>query len=326
MCVLIDVEEEFDWESGFDPGQRRVGHLSRLPELLDLLSARDLSPVGVCTYPVVEDPRAVDLLGPEIASGRMQLGTHLHPWVCPPHDAVVSDRNSFPGNLPREQEAAKLAALTEGLEQAFGTRPRVYQAGRYGLGPHSRSTLEEQGYDVDMSVSPPFDYRAEGGPDFRFASNAPHWFGEQRQLLSLPVSGGFVGWGSRFGPGLYNMATRPGLRALRLPAILSRTSAVERIRLSPEGHDAADMLRLARAMIRRGEQVLSMSFHSPSLEPGCTSYVNTEVERRDFLSRIARFIDSFVEELGGEVSTPMGLFAELRDQSPARSSGLPNAR
>lgn len=327
LCVLIDVEEEFDWEAGFDPQQRGVGHLRRLPELLDMLAKRELTPVGVCTYPVVEDPRAVDLLGPEIGAGRLELGTHLHPWVCPPHDAEVSDHTSFPGNLPREHESAKLAALTDGLFGAFGVQPRVYQAGRYGLGPHSRALLEEHGYDVDMSVSPPFDYSAEGGPDFRHAPNTPQWFGEQRRLLSLPVTGGFVGWAAgRHAARLYGLATRPGLRALRLPAFLSRSGALERIRISPEGHDATDMLRLARHLLARGEQVLTMSFHSPSLEPGCTSYVNSEAERRDFLARIARFVDAFVEQLGGEVSTPMRLFAELQQHAPDRSPSRPSPR
>ena len=62
LCALIDVEEEFDWGADFDAANRGVTHLRRLPELLDRLAPRGLVPVGVCSYPVVEDPRGVDLL------------------------------------------------------------------------------------------------------------------------------------------------------------------------------------------------------------------------------------------------------------------------
>lgn len=315
LCVLVDVEEEFDWSLPFDPRRRGVSHLRRLPDLLELLSARGLAPVGVCSYPVVEDPTAVELIGEELGAGRMVLGTHLHPWVCPP-EFDVSDHTSFPGNLPREVERAKLATLTGALHEAFGQRPRIYQAGRYGLGPSSHELLTDLDYLVDMSTSPPFDYRPDGGPDYRHAVTTPSWVSERGPLLSLPVTGAFVGRLATLGPALHPLASGPLLRALRLPAVLSRSGLLERLRLSPEGHDTSDMLRLARYLLAHDVRVLVMSLHSPSLEPGHTPYVNSDAERRDFLDRIARFIDAFVEQLGGRVCTPLELHAELLEQRP----------
>ena len=105
-----------------------------------------------------------------------------------------SARNSYPGNLPRELEREKLARLTDRITERFGTRPTVYLAGRYGLGPNTATILEELGYEVDLSPCVPMDFTADGGPDYSGATNHPYWFGEGRRLLGLPCSGDFVGW------------------------------------------------------------------------------------------------------------------------------------
>jgi hypothetical protein len=42
--------------------------------------------------------------------------------------------------------------LTDTLEAAFGTRPTVYRAGRYGVGPNTAELLQELGYEIDVSV------------------------------------------------------------------------------------------------------------------------------------------------------------------------------
>ena len=67
-----------------------------------------------------------------LEAGQCEIGAQLHPWVNPPFVEVISNRNSYPGNLPMVVEYDKLLALTDMLEEAFGSRPRIYRAGRYG--------------------------------------------------------------------------------------------------------------------------------------------------------------------------------------------------
>ena len=64
----------------------------------------------------------------------------------PPHDEEVITFNSFAGNLPMALERAKINDLTDTIEAAFGRRPVVYRAGRYGVGPNTAELLEEAGY------------------------------------------------------------------------------------------------------------------------------------------------------------------------------------
>ena len=52
-----------------------------------------------------------------------------------------------------------------------------------------------------------------------------------------------------------------------------------------------------------------MSFHSPSVVPGCTPYVGSESELEGFLDCFRRYFDFFFGELGGVTMTPV----ELRD-------------
>src|SRR3546814_11173699 len=86
------------------------------------------------------------------------------------------------GNLPPELEHAKLAALTEAIAGAFGARPVVYKAGRYGVGPATAGILEALGYRIDVSVVPFPDFSDDGGPDFSAAGFVTRWFGSDGAL------------------------------------------------------------------------------------------------------------------------------------------------
>jgi len=317
LVVLIDVEEEFDWNEEFDRAATRFEHIDALERAVDTLATHGVTPVGVMTYPAVESKDVARRLAGMVSDGRMIAGTHLHPWVTPPHDERVDRHNSFPGNLPVELEDAKLERLTARLEERLGVRPRIYQAGRYGVGPNTSSLLEARGYSVGMSVNPPFDFTAQGGPDWSNYGPSPFWFGAERPLLELPITGAFVGLADgAAGRRLHQFATSPALRPTRLAGMLARLGVVERIRLSPEGQSVEDMKRLTRALFARGERVFVFSFHSPSLSPGCTEYVRTADDLDAFLGRCSGFIDWFVDELGGETKSPIELYDALLAESP----------
>ncbi|MBI4881007.1 MAG: WalW protein [Planctomycetes bacterium] len=320
LIVLIAVEEEFDWRAGFQRSATAVTHLADLEKSLSLFESRGVKPTGLLTYPVVE---AAGSSGPlhEIArSGRMDLGAHLHPWVTPPFTEELSRGNSFPGNLPAALEEAKVAAIRARIEESLGLRPRIYQAGRYGLGPNTYSILVRHGFLVSMSASPPFDFRAEGGPDFSAAQATPSWVGPEKTLLELPVTGGFVGRAGRGAAALYRLAKARRWRFARLPALFARAGLVERMRLSPEGHSAEDLRRLTLALRARGVDVFTLSFHSPSLKPGCTSYVRSAAELARFLDRCRAYLDFFLGDLGGLPAAPLDLRARLLGDGPAQGA------
>ena len=219
------------------------------------------------------------------------IGTQLHPWVNPPYEEEVNTFNSFAGNLSRELEEAKITELTLTIESAFGRRPTVYRAGRYGVGPNTAGLLEAAGYRADVSARALFDYGEEGGPDFSRVKPLPFRVGDGG-LVELPLSAAYVGRLRRGGRGLYWAAGK----VPRARGLLSRAGLLERVALTPEDVPLRDALAAARALIADGVQWFSLSFHSPSVEPGHTPYVRTPADLRAFHAWWDGMLDFFEAE------------------------------
>jgi hypothetical protein len=318
LLVLVATEEEFDWNSAVDPKQDSVESLAGMERFLELACEDGLRPTLVVDYPVVS--QAPDALRRWREAGLADIGSHLHPWVNPPYfPAGGAVPESFPGALDPQQERAKLELLTEAIAAAVGASPKVYQAGRYGLGPRTPVWLEQLGYRVDTSPSPGFDYSAEGGPNFTAWPPGATRFEGYRDLICLPVTGSLFGGLARWGGGLHRRLQGRSARSLKLGAVLSRSGLLERVRLSPEGADLPALQRLTRTLMARGERIFTLYFHSPSLVPGHTEYVRSEAELEAFLGVLQSYWRWFRDELGGAYHTHEALAAELQVDADARA-------
>ncbi|MEM7518255.1 MAG: polysaccharide deacetylase family protein, partial [Planctomycetota bacterium] len=305
LLVVIDTEEEFDWNAPFDRANDGVGAMSDIGRAQEVFDEFGIVPTYVIDGPVASKPEGYGPLLDIHRDGRCIIGAHLHPWVSEPFDEEVCARNSYPGNLPPELEKAKLAGLLDTIEKNVGHRPTVYKAGRYGIGPNSARILAELGLEIDLSLCPPFDLSGDGGPDYsNFEAHAYRFGDPSAPLLGLPTTGGFVGAAGSLRPALYRFGNSGPLASLRAPGIFSRLGLVERLFLSPEGYQAEDCIRLTKALLARGDRLFTFSFHSPSVRPGCTPYVGNDAELRHFLEVCRRYFRFFLEELGGLASTP----------------------
>ena len=302
LLIVVDTEEEFDWSAPFSresTSTRAIPAQARAHEIYDRFG---VVPAYVVDYPVASDPAAVAFLRGLRDAGKAEIGAHLHPWVTPPHVEEVTARNSYHCNLPPELERAKLAALTDAIEAAFGERPTIFKAGRYGFGPSTQQALIELGYRIDCSFVPHTDLSGDGGPDYRGAPEAPHWLDETRGLLEVPLTVGFLGAAAGLGPRV-RLFDHAGAERLRLPGVLARTGLIARSRLTPEGTPAEEQCRLLEAMAARGHRVFSLTYHSPSLAPGHTPYVRDEADLARFLADIEAVLAFFRERLGGRFTT-----------------------
>ncbi len=68
------------------------------------------------------------------------------------------------------------------------------------------------------------------------------------------------------------------------------------------------MCALTDTLVADGIRTFALTFHSPSLKPGCTRYVRSLSERDTFLSTIDRYCDYFFGRIGGVATTPADLF------------------
>ena len=308
LFIIVDTEEEFDWSAPFSRERVGVTAIQEVGRLQQTVAPYGLKPTYVVDYPVAATSSSAETLGAFAHAGECRIGAHLHPWVTPPFDEPLVPEMSFGCNLGLPIELAKMKELTATIAARLRVRPRVFKAGRYGLGASTVSILESLDYDVDTSVIPHMDFRAESGPNFLGFSPKPAVFGHARRMLELPCTTGFIGAARRLGETLHDVASSAALEPLRAVGILSRSGLLNRVMLSPEGNRLGEMKALTRALHADGLRTFALTFHSPSLKPGCTRYVKTGADRDAFLDTINRYCDFFFTEMNGRATTAEELF------------------
>lgn len=271
FILFGDCEEEFDWGAPLDREAIATSAIAALPAATRRFAERGIVPTYLVDWPVATTKASAATMAEMSAQGLCDIGAHLHPWVNPPHEEVVNRPNSFAGALPPELELAKLKALTERLTALAGHPPVAYRAGRYGVGPQTARSLRTLGYRFDVSVRSFFDYSSEGGPDFTHHPIAPYWVDED--LLELPLTACLEG----------PLRALPGLsRHERLRGPLARSGLFNRVPLTPEGVPLKEAKRAIETLLGRGLRLFSLSFHTPTVEPGHTPYGRDAAAVKEF--------------------------------------------
>jgi peptidoglycan/xylan/chitin deacetylase (PgdA/CDA1 family) len=321
LQVIIDAEEEFDWSKPFDRHNDGVENIAHQHLAQRIFERYGIKPTYVVDYAVASQAKGYAPLRKLVEREAADIGAHLQPWVNPPFDELPEPGNdsfrSFPGNLPPELEREKLRVLSEAIEGNLGVRPVVYRAGRYGLGPSSFEMLDEMGYEIDASVLPRIDLSDKLGPNLSKIGPEPFWFGTGRKRLGIPLTTGYTGLFAGRHRTLDPLLNRPMVENARLKAVASRLRLFDRISLSPEGFTLAEQKRLTRYLLSRGQRVFNLSYHSPSLLPGCTPYVRDQESLEIFLERLESYLVWFAAELGGRFTTPLEIKQLLEEHRPA---------
>jgi hypothetical protein len=312
LFVVVDTEEEFDWSAPFSREAVSVSAIAEVDRLQTVLSPYQIKPTYVIDYPVATTLSSSARLAEIALRGECHIGAHLHPWVNPPYVEALGAHSSYACNLGVEIEREKIQRLKEAIVTHVGVTPRVYKAGRYGFGRTTAGILEALDFDVDASVNPHMDFSGDGGPSFSAFDAVPSFFGRRRTLLELPCTSGFIGAARRVGSALHRAASARWLEPFRAVGVLARSGTLNKVMLSPEGSTYAEMQALTDTLHSDGVRTFSLTFHSPSLKPGCTRYVRTLKERDAFLGTIDRYCAYFIGKLGGVPSTPGDLYDQLR--------------
>ena len=290
VLLTLDTEEEFDWKGPFTRDRHGLEHVAAIPRFQAFCEEIGAHPVYLVDWPIATDARAIEIIGDAVKRGRAEIGVQLHPWVNPPFDEEVTPRNSYAGSLPRELEAAKFAALRDQIEEAFGTAPLIYRAGRYGLGPHSADILKANGIALDTSVRSLFDYTAQHGPDYSDHPLTPYWVDDERTLMELPVTTVYWGLLRQLGKHIHRIQRH----VPTFFAAFSKFRLLERIALTPEGVTSEEAIRGIDIALNDDLPLLVLSFHSPTLAPGFTPYADTQTDVEtlyDWLRSVYAYLD-----------------------------------
>jgi len=310
LIVAVDTEAEHRWgapRQRTDNGVRNMREQVLAQRIFDKFNVR---PTYLVDYEIATQADGYGPLRELTGSQNCQIGAHLHTWESPPFEEELSEVTTYAHNLPASLQKEKLYRLTEAIASNIGVRPVVYRAGRYGIGEEMAEILRSLGYEIDMSVRPGINQTRQHGPDFRRAVNRPYWFGPDHELLEIPLTVGFCGlFSSPMLPRVlmgdfYDLLSRPGLRLVHGPGILSRLRLLDRISLTPEGIALEDLKRLTRLLVTRGNRVFSFNYHSSSLLPGVAPYVRTTGDLDRFLGKIESYLEYFFGEVRGITMTP----------------------
>lgn len=305
LLVGIDTEGDNQWDAAARERQR-FENIYALPRLHALFARHGVRPTYVITYPVATDPRSADVLRGLLAGGDCEIGAHHHAWETPPCTAEDVRRHLYASQLPLRQFEQQLVTLTTAIAAAVGRRPVSYRSGRFGFSAAHVSALESEGYLVESSVAPLFYETHKGGPEFVEAPLRPYFLaydsatraGSSR-VLEVPVSAALNRRLPRRLQYLYARAPRPYTtkRALRALGIV-------RIQwLRPSYSSLEDMIALARALVRNGEPILNLLFHSSEAIVGGSPYNRTQAELDSFLDRLERFLVFAIREVGAHPAT-----------------------
>ncbi|MGE3595680.1 MAG: hypothetical protein AB7N70_09020 [Dehalococcoidia bacterium] len=291
LTVSIDTEED-NWGSFCETGatSENIPHLLELHERMARWGAR---PTYLVNRPPLMASASVEALGQLAARPEVEIGGHCHPWNTPPSTGGGPERSMMCG-LPIAANRGKIREVTRRIESELGVRPRTFRTGRWGFGPTVSEALSAEGYLVDSSVSPFVDWSADGGPDYSTAPHRPYRFHPARpfdpdptgSMVEIPTTIGFTSGDHRRRASLRRAIELSPLRRFKVLGALDKLGVLSRRWLSPETSTADDMVRIVEACLQTGEPALGLTFHSCTLLPGVTPFVQDASDRARFLDAI----------------------------------------
>ena len=311
--VGVDTEADDQWTL---EGRKRlsVENARALPRLQALCDTYGVRPSYLVTHEMATREPSRSILRDLLATGRCEIGAHLHPWSSPPYreeDLV----GRYPSQLDDSELETQLTELTEAIETSLGVRPVSYRAGRHGFDERSLRILEKLRYRVDTSVDPLFNETRKGGPSFAGAPVSPYRPDPSNvrkagasKVLEIPVSAATA-------PFLPKALER---RFASLPAIPWRgylkRLGLRAVWLRPSYSSVEDAKALARTLVARGVPTLNMLFHSSELVPEGSPYNRTDADVDRFFEKLERVFEHIVKRLGAQGVT-YGECAEALERS-----------
>ena len=198
LLVTIDTEGDNQWDHGREV---TVDNLAYIPRFQQLCEKYNIKPTYFVTSEVCENGFGREYLGGLIASGKGEIGGHLHSWTTPPYEQKPGfeyndAQHAYASELPVEMMEAKIKNLTEQIGITFGRKPTSFRSGRYGFDENVANALAMNSYIVDSSVTPytswtndPGLANGTGGPDFIDKGPFPYYYEFQSgQLLEIPIT------------------------------------------------------------------------------------------------------------------------------------------
>lgn len=197
FIVTVDTEGDDLWSRPHAITTRNAFFLPRFQALCERYGLR---PVYLVNYEMAMCPAFVEFGRDLLARGAGEIGMHLHAWNSPPIRSLTGDdfhHQPYLIEYPDEVMREKVHFMTRLLEERFDVPMVSHRAGRWAMDTRYAAMLQVEGYQVDCSVTPGVDWRANpgapggrGGSDYRGYPAEPYVLGAQD--LSVPARHGML--------------------------------------------------------------------------------------------------------------------------------------
>lgn len=291
LVVSLDVEEE----GLFGGRYARRGFSTRNTASLNTLEtfcSMGIRPTLFCAHSVLADPASCENLSMLRDRHHAEIGAHLHHWNTPPLTLDGTD-NTLPDTADRVPAAAvsdtlfsaKLATLMEAGRALQGQSMTSFRMGRWDLHRSHWPLLAAAGILCDASVRPLHSAASSMlGPDHFDAPGNPYWVATgQSKIFEVPLT---------------VTPLLPQLPALlrALPATLGARARANfktwgALALLPVYHPLWAMCAVTRLYAARGGRVLSLTWHSSEMMPGCTPHLPDAAAVKNFTGKVGKWLN-----------------------------------
>ncbi len=293
FVLSIDTEEEWDWNGPFPTTEVSVNNVQEIPQFQLGLAKLGVKPTYFLDYAVIENKESRECLqriqenNPDV-----EFAAHLHPWVTPPKTKIQHEADSHIVNLPLDMVQQQINTLTTAIADNFGTQPKAFRSGRWGINNEILSHLIASGYSVDSSIYP---YYKNQWFSCENDSSLPHWISPNQntpaqKIYELPVTAGFNRTDFKATNELHKTLEKAPWRFFRPIGLLWKLNLVKKIYLSPELSTTNDMIQLCQSALDNDYPVIHMYLHSSSLLPGVSSYVKNKADKTELLDKIQNIV------------------------------------
>lgn len=300
-CLIITVDTEEDQWGDYNCGNYSAENIKGVPWFQSICDNYSMRPTYLISYVVARDNFGIKLFKHLKRSGRCEIGAHCHPWNTPPFQEKRTAYNSMLCNLPEELQLLKLTKLKEAIEAGLEVAPTCFRAGRWGFDSSVARNLCKLSYVIDTSVTPYVSWTKYFGPDLNLAPDQPYFFSpdsplrpetktcESNVILEVPVSIGFRQSNFSVASCCYRLLSKSPINKLRMIGILHRLGLLNKIWLSPELNNSAEMIALIRNSVKRRYRFINLMFHSTSLSDNSGSFLQNRKELGRRLTKVFEF-------------------------------------
>ncbi len=278
FLLSVDTEEEWEWDGPFPEKDFAVENISKLDSFQTFCEQNAYRPVYFVDYAAAKAfPNYPQFFNSE-RQQNYEIGAHLHPWANPPYFGPANDEKSHIVNLPLDHVEQKLDALLTLFADTLKCKPQSFRSGRWGISEEILQLLLAKGFNIDSSVYPFYKNQYF---DCLGCPLKPYWpsfndvlsCGQQDEILEMPVTVGFNHTPFAKYAKLHDFCQKSSMKILKATAVLWHTSLMRKIYFSPEVASAKDMIDLAEASIKQGNQCLHMFMHSSSFLDNSTGFL-----------------------------------------------------